>query len=311
MKVLKPTIITDSMGVSASVAETEHPVYSAAVDYAIGNKVIYQHNRYEALTVNGPATTVATPGVLGSTAWLKLGPTNLWAMFDNEVNTQTIYAGDLVVYVSPGLISSVMLLEVAGAYKVKLEMVNPDNSVRLHSVTGLPLYSEEKLLDDTVIANWLDYFFEPFDIRSDISFENLPAYRDIRLRLTVYKSTSAAEVKLGAFLLGATISLGITAYGAEAGIIDYSKKETNEFGVTTLVKRSFAKRNSFDLEITNADLRKVHSTLANLRATPCVWIPTDDVTYSPLVVYGWYKDFSINVPYPTFSTCSISVEGLI
>jgi hypothetical protein len=311
MRVLKPTIITDSMGVSASVAETEHPAYSALTDYAIGGKVIYQHNRYEALVINGPATAVATPGAVGGTTWLKLGPTNLWSMFDNEVNTQTIYAGDLIVYVRPGLITSVMLLELVGVYKVKLDMVNPDNSVRLHPTTGAPLYSVEKLLDSTVVTNWFEYFFEPFDIRTDVSFEGLPAYRDIRLRLTLYKSTSATEVKIGAYLLGTSISLGISNYGAEAGINDYSKKETNEYGVTTLVKRTFSKRNSFEIELPNEDLRKVHSTLANLRATPCVWIPTDDITYSPLVVYGWYKDFSINVPYPTTSTCSLQIEGLI
>jgi hypothetical protein len=50
----------------------------------------------------------------------------------------------------------------------------------------------------------------------------------------------------------------------------------------------------------------------SLRAKPCVWIAADDpLLQEPLIVYGFYKDFSTDIAYPSYSMCSISIEGLI
>lgn len=110
--------------------------------------------------------------------------------------------------------------------------------------------------------------------------------------------------------MGTFYTLGDTQYGASVGIIDYSRKETDAFGVTTFVRRAYSKRMSAKLMLDNVQMNKVQRVLADLRATPCAWIGADDVTYAPLVVYGFYKDFSIEVAYPTASYCSLEVEGL-
>jgi hypothetical protein len=106
--------------------------------------------------------------------------------------------------------------------------------------------------------------------------------------------------------------LGDTEFGATAGITDYSRKETDDFGVTTFVRRAFSKRMSARAMVPTAQVGKLQRALADLRATPCVWVGADDMTmYAPLVVFGFYRDFSINVAYPTRSYCSFEVEGLI
>jgi hypothetical protein len=33
--------------------------------------------------------------------------------------------------------------------------------------------------------------------------------------------------------------------------------------------------------------------------------------YASMIVYGFYKDFSIVLSYPSFSICEIEVEGLV
>jgi len=60
----------------------------------------------------------------------------------------------------------------------------------------------------------------------------------------------------------------------------------------------------------NTKLNKVQRVLADLRATPCAWIGTDVAGYEPLTLYGFYRDFSIDVAYPTTSYCSLEIEGL-
>ena len=65
------------------------------------------------------------------------------------------------------------------------------------------------------------------------------------------------------------------------------------------------------MELAAGQMNKVQRVLADVRATPCVWIGADDAQlYAPLIVYGWYRDFSIDVAYPTTSYVSLEVEGL-
>jgi hypothetical protein len=42
---------------------------------------------------------------------------------------------------------------------------------------------------------------------------------------------------------------------------------------------------------------------------PVVWLFDD--AYSSLVLYGWIKDWSINIAYPNHSEIGITVEGLV
>jgi hypothetical protein len=94
------------------------------------------------------------------------------------------------------------------------------------------------------------------------------------------------------------------------GIVDYSKKDTDAFGVTTFTRRAYSKRMSAKMMLENAQINKVQRVLADLRATPCAWIGTDVTGFEPLTVYGFYKDFSIDVAYATTSYCSTEIEGL-
>jgi hypothetical protein len=50
-------------------------------------------------------------------------------------------------------------------------------------------------------------------------------------------------------------------------------------------------------------------TLAGYRATPVVWVGTD-AGFSSMIIYGFFKNFTISITYPNNSTCSIEVEGL-
>jgi len=57
---------------------------------------------------------------------------------------------------------------------------------------------------------------------------------------------------------------------------------------------------------TEVDL--VKRLLSQYRATPIVYIGAD--AYASTILYGYYKDFSIDIAYPTISICSLELEGL-
>jgi hypothetical protein len=63
--------------------------------------------------------------------------------------------------------------------------------------------------------------------------------------------------------------------------------------------------------VDNVDMNGVQRILADIRAVPSVFIGSEETTYAPLVVYGFYRDFSIDIAYPTKSWCRVEVEGLV
>jgi hypothetical protein len=227
-------------------------------------------------------------------------------MFDTYINTSTklttsIGTPELKATVQPGVCNGVALLDIIGAGSVAVIMKNG----------ALTVFSQTQELDNTFISDWYMYYFEPFDVKSDVLFGPMPPYPNATVEVIVTPTTVGTEVQLGAAMFGNTVELGQLQYGASAGIIDYSKKETDEFGITTLVQRGYAKRATYTLNVDNSQIRRVFSTLAALRATPAVWIGVDGYTYTPLTVFGKYNDFGINVSYPTFSSCSLEIEGLL
>lgn len=120
------------------------------------------------------------------------------------------------------------------------------------------------------------------------------------------------SVEVGSVLTGYSTTIGKTQYGVKAGIVDYSKKESDEFGNVSIVERPYSKRMQGDVYVNNYDLNKVQRFLYNIRATPVLWMASDnpelvEVSY----VYGFYKDFSTTISYPDVSMCNLDIEGLI
>lgn len=173
---------------------------------------------------------------------------------------------------------------------------------------GTIVYQKTLSLDGTIISDWYQYFFEESVQLGEIVVTDVTPYPNAQLHISLQK---AGAVEIGNLLFGSFYDLGETEFGASAGITDYSVKETDEFGDVTFVPRTFAKRMTARMELAAGQMNKVQRVLADVRATPCVWIGADDAQlYAPLIVYGWYRDFSIDVAYPTTSYVSLEVEGL-
>lgn len=293
MKVIKPVVIDDSKLVSSSVPETDYAEYDNAVDYLVGQRVKYVHVVYEC---------VQTPNVgnapdLSPLYWAQIGPTNRWLMFDQEVSTQTVADDEITVVVTPGYFNSMALLGLDGT-RLDIEVRN--------GAGGEVVYEQTVHLDAAIIINWYEYFFEPKDLRVQTVFTGIPPYGLAYVTVTI----SGIQVKCGSLIFGTSYDVGETQHGASVGIIDFSRKETTETGAARLNKRKFSRRSTTQLMLDNAVLSKVYKLLSGLRATPCVWIGSDDPTYEPLVIFGFYRDFSIDIAYPTASYCSLEIEGL-
>ena len=296
MRVIAPNAITDAVLVSSTVAETDYPEWAAVTTYSVGDRVIRlsTHRIYEAVVAGVNAGTPETT----PTRWVMVGSTNRWRMLDEQVGSATTTAGPLKVVLKPGFANSLALLE------LKASAV----TVTVRSSEGGPIvYTDTRTLDDAPLSDWYEYFFSDPIPRTEAVWLGLPIAAGYTLEVTLEGGT----VECGALVVGVASALGLPQYGATLGIIDYSRKETNEFGSTFITRRAWAKRLTARVQTPKADFNRVYRTLAGLRSTPCVWVTTGVAQLEAMTVYGYFRDFRIDVAYPEHVYCSLEIEGLI
>lgn len=149
------------------------------------------------------------------------------------------------------------------------------------------------------------YCFNEIVMKRTVVLTDLLPYGDADITIT-FSGTTAVSV--GTCVLGTLQDLGGTRQGMQLGILDYSVKQTSEFGVTTLVERDYAPRITVPIAVKRQLVSHVARKLSEIRATPVVWIGSaqDDAS----VVYGYYKDWSIDMQYDQVAFGSINIEGL-
>ena len=299
MKVIKPHLITDSMLVSSSIEENDYPAWVSGKAYALGDKVI-RTNVHKVFQRYAAGSSTVVPE-LDPTVWQDLGPTGRWAPFDNVVGTLATGPSPLNYTLRVGFTDSLALFELHGRY---VDLVMKD------ATGGTVVYQKRIDLEVGDIASIYDWFFSELDIRTDIVVTDIPSqYASAELSITV--STTSGSASVGVIKPGLITDLGATQNGASVGIDDYSRKERDAFGNVVIVERAYSKRGSFTMMITPGSFNRIYRTLAALRATPCVYIGTEVDGFEPLLIYGFFSSFNMEIPYRTYQLCSLDIEGLI
>ena len=293
MKVIAPLTIDSSM-VTIDTVET-YSDWDIGTTYAAGNKVVYGDWVYESLTSSNLGNQPDTDTV----NWVLSSPSNAWAMFDEEVSTQSEKTTSFTFTVTPNAyFNSIALLNI--------EAIQLDVTVTTGAET---LFEQTYDLNETVIADWYGYFFEPYTLRTDIVIDNIPPSLSAEVEVVVTNTTSI-DAKVGMFKIGTYATLGDSEYGAKLGITDYSVKETDAFGVTTFVERPFSKKLTANVFCQNGAMTYITSVLQSIRAKPTVWAYSDRTEFRPTVVYGYAKDWSVDIQYTNHCLLSLEIEGL-
>jgi hypothetical protein len=140
----------------------------------------------------------------------------------------------------------------------------------------------------------------------DLTVLDMPAYASSIVNVQL--NAPGEQVKCGALLLGPFTDVGDTEYGATVGIQDFSVKQPDDFGNYFIVQRAFRKRAAFTVVIDAVRVDTLEQLLASLRATPTIYIGSD--LYASTAVYGFFKDFTIEIAYARESVCTLEIEGL-
>lgn len=296
MRYIVPTVITHAMLISSSVAETDYTAWNAATAYVIGDRAIRTtantHSIYERL-VSG---TTATAPEADPVNWFRVGPTNRWAMLDGVVGTSTSATSSIAVTIAPGRVRALALLDM-DAESVTVDVTVDSAVIYSHTVGSVPSGEDS--------YNWFDYFFGAIERRRILVLTDLPAYEEAEITITV---TGSGTISVGSCVVGMLYELGTTLSGASVGIIDYSRKDVDDFGAITIAERAYSKRMTVPIAIDTSLVDIAAARLARIRATPVVWIGAPQL--ESLTVYGFLRDWSVDIPGMATSTCSLEIEGL-
>ena len=144
---------------------------------------------------------------------------------------------------------------------------------------------------------------------STLTFLDLPLIGAAQITATLTGPDPAGPVNVGTLLVGTAIDLGLLEAEPTVSILDFSQKITDAFGATSVVERAWSKQMQVKSLVYTGAVDGIQRSVAGLRARPVLWLAEEG--FDALAIYGFYKDFSINLSTDTISYVSLTVEGLI
>lgn len=273
----RPACSVSGYGLIASSFTDATALYNPATTYALDAVVRVAPRLYKSLqaanTGHAPATS--------PTWWVDTGPDNPYAMLDQQVSTQSIGASGTEQFALrlPANADAVAVLNTTST-TVRAAVSNGYSTFTSQTRTGA---IEEAIFFGFVAGN----------------------------TVSVQLTNAGLLANAGEVIMGTSSSAGETHFGVGVSMLDFSKKTTDEFGVTTFVPRGFSKRVSAPVSVDKADYNTTLSLLLSLRAKPAVWLLSDDTDWGGANVYGFLRDLKTVIDYPTHSLYSIEIEGLL
>jgi len=279
------------------VQEDASAAWVSGTTYAVDALVhrVETHRVYKRL-VAGAGTTEPESD---PTNWRDLRVTTRWAPLVMTEDTELLVIGNLHLSLpagsSPGLYFGGIK-----ASSIRTVVVKPDASLRSDRTHALP----------PAYAGWLSD--GKASLYVDMSGEIYEGDRiDITLMQASVSGSALGVAGLSYLISGIDYYLGETLQGARLGITDFSRRETDEFGTTTFVRRKFAKRLNVDVMLPTADLQRVFDLLTEMRGNVVLWVPGTSSELAPLSFFGWCKDFGLTVAYTRHATCALEIEGVV
>lgn len=297
MIIVKPEIINDVILTSSNVAENDAPLWVSGQNTNLNDLRIYQHRVYKNIT---GTEDVNIPPPDQPLNWLDLGATNRYRMFDKIVGNPTTNMNTIDVTITPGIpITAIVLFNLDAA---SIRVIGESAS------TGVFYDKTVELQDYSGVTDWFQYFYSDVGerIKSEMAFLDIPVVGAATYRVVIDNGNQLAMC--GEMVIGKQTVLGYINYGTSVGIIDYSKKELDQFGNFVVAERRFANRANYDVTVNTPRINFVKRTLAEVRATPVVYIGNSENPET--IVYGFYRNFDIVISGPSASECSLEVEGL-
>ena len=300
MQIIKPVTVTNSILTSSNVTEDDYAEWASGTTYADGDNVIVigtTHKVYESLVNSNLGNDPTTDD---GTNWLEISATNRWKAFDQKIS-EPVTNLNSIQYTFSDPSSNITSVALFGLKGITANVTVTSDATEVYN-------RDISLTDNRNIVDWYTYFFEEQVQKEQAQWLDIPPYLGSSVQVTVTANTGETA-ELGQLVLGFLSDLGATTYGTSISIEDFSRKETDDFGNFIVVQRAFAQLADFDVQFETQNARKIQRTLAGFRATPIVYIGSEDTSYGT-TIYGFYRRFDLTLEGPSLSFGAIEVAGL-
>lgn len=293
--IVVPDKISDLNLISHSIPENEAPQYDGLFSYMQGDLVMFDHFIYESLQ----DMNLGKIPDLFPDFWLSLGPTNQFAAFDEAAGTFSQANGFIEFQVLGDRVTAMGFLEIDCS---KITVIGT------HPNFGEFYNKEFQINSNGLVRGWYSYFFGARVRKPELVITDIPTLSGATFTIRI-DAAASGMAKIGTFIMGRFYEIGDTALGAKLGIIDYSVKETDALGRTTLVERTFKRRNEIQVFVKNSNLDSVYKLLQTIRARNVLYIGASGL-YESLTTYGFFRDFSLDMQLKKESVLNLQIEGL-
>ena len=297
MKMIEPLGVTDATLIATNLTEDDAPIWDVGVTYAVNDPVISiaTHSLYVSEVAGNLGND---PDLDNGANWTRLSSTNIWKAFEHLIASQVAF-DDLISYTLQPTSA------ISGIAFFGLDADAIDIEVKLGAQTHT---FHQDLVNHDDIEGWYSWFFSGVLREKEALFLDLPylgAGTEYKIDIS-----GGGPVKVGQIVAGKVTVIGVTEWGAQIGIHDYSRKDSDNFGNVFLVERGFSRLASFPVGIEARKARQVQRKMEDYRATPAVWIGDDRQEYA-LIIYGFYKSYTHVLTLDNWSRAMIDVEGLV
>lgn len=296
MELVDPFIFTDASILFSNLTNSQAEWDAGTAYSTLGVEVVRNKKVYRNINATGNTNK---PPETSPTFWTYVRVANTWACFDALVNSQSERADEIKFEVQiTGYANVIAFLNVSCA-SILVEFYDNVNA-EWKTVRDIPMISTDEIYDA-----WT-YCFGPIIRFGDKVAVGLPMYYSPKVRVTLKDVGNV--VKLGSIVLGNSVRIGGTQYGARVGIQDYSRKVVDDFGDVTIVERAFAKIGDFQVFVKKGMVDTTQQLMASYRARPVLYIGS--TMYGATILLGFFKDFYEVIDYPEDALCVLQVEGL-
>lgn len=290
MKILQ----RDEIVIIDSNLHDDTPLFDISKQYKQGDVVRDSKSKYKA------KTDVNNQNLDNAAYWEWIGTSNEWALFDFYLNTAARNKESIEVCFSCYAAMGIYI------YGIRAKILDIEV---IDTRTGEIIEKQTYRLYGNAIASWSEYFFGDWmgKQKSDVYYERKTYTRFVTFRIKAY---GLEDIEIGSIICGKLTDIAMTLYAKNSiSMLDFSKIESDERGLTQLTKGNFKRTNSFEVLVEDKDMDRVSYLLRELRGEPVVFVVAN--YFENLVTFGFLKNHEILLEKVGRSIISIEIEGLI
>ena len=303
--ILIPLSVTDSMLAAGSTipavdAAAGEVAWAAGTAYSAGQRVNHGGSIWESVA----SSTGVTPGTDG-TKWLRAGPSNRMAPFDDELNTRAVATGYMTYVLRPGFFTGLALWGLQGDH-LTINLYDAPGGAVVESYDA-DLYEQA--------AGLYELLFLPLRQRTKHYMQNLPLYPDAEVRITL-SASGGAQVAIGLITVGHWDTLigagdfGGVEYGATAEVKSYSYIKRADDGTVTRLRRGSATNIDCSVVIDAAEANRAMDLLHQVQGRPIAFIASGLPRYDYLSGFGDLSGSATPQSY-AHAILKLRIEGVV